>query len=762
MGVDHPDYAPEKKHLDQTLAIIARETALLSERIDDQKAALADLRKVVMDEYAELILRELIHKATLRMLGELRLASHRAYFTRIDFLPGVTDMDGSGDVPRETYYIGKYGVFRSDILEAAVVDWRSPVANLYYSGQVGIVRYEAPDGAIEGRMTLKRMIDARDGDIVSIFDTDVATRDAHLQSVLGSVSGNRLREIVTTIQTEQNNIIRHDPASHLIVQGVAGSGKTTIALHRIAYLLYVKRESIAASQLMILAPNPLFLDYISAVLPDLGVEEVVQTTFEGLAQRLTDGRLPAAVPDRTLDDIAQDPGVYALASALGSTRGSAAFFHHVLAWLEAWEPGVIPDGDVRFGPVVLWTAEQLRTVFLNDLRFFSLERRIAEMTKSLKHRTAQALLEVQQRIMNDCEKRAAHLRILAIPEAEKRARMQTLYNSRDGRLKEAKDAVAPFLKEQRARWPKLNPLEAYRSLWETLNPAEFDDPAAWAAARAHVLQQLEKKRVTQGDLAPLILVARKLCGLKNLDLRTIIVDEAQDASVFQLMLLRLLFRAPITLVGDLAQGIHAYAGLADWHAAQRALGWNEPEKPAAPILTLRTSYRSTVEIIEAANGVTLRHAVPGQTAALPVLRSGPVPDWRQVEEKQRPAAIARSIEAWLDEGFRSMCIIEKTRARADKLAKALNACLREGASARLLLPESKDYQAGLWVASATDIKGLEFDCVLLADAGGALWPDNALTARLLYVAMTRPLHRLRGVYTGGISALLTATDRPDR
>ena len=154
------------------------------------------------------------------------------------------------------------------------------MANLYYAGQIGEISYEAPDGRVEGELLLKRQFGIEDGVLRTIFDTDLASQDEYLQSVLGAMSGDKLKDIVTTIQAEQNFVIRYPLSRTLIVQGVAGSGKTTIALHRIAYLLYAYKDQVRPEHMLILAPNPLFLNFIAGVLPDLGVEQVKQSTFE--------------------------------------------------------------------------------------------------------------------------------------------------------------------------------------------------------------------------------------------------------------------------------------------------------------------------------------------------------------------------------------------------------------------------------------------------------------------------------------------------
>lgn len=273
---------------------------------------------------------------------------------------------------------------RTESMEPVVVDWRAPVANLYYAGQIGPVRYRAPDGEIAGTLSLKRQLGVSDGKLETIFDTDVAAQDAYLMGVLGEARGDRLRDVVSTIQAEQNVVIRHRAFQPLIVQGVAGSGKTTIALHRIAYLLYAYRGRIAPAQMMILAPNPLFLDYISATLPDLGVEQVVQTTFRRYAESLLGKRMPRVVAeDRLARMLAGTPEERAHEGALLRFCGSLRMRDLLLRYLEGLEQRLVPEGDVTFGAAVLYTNEQLRRIFLDELAMFPFERRVREKPKYL-------------------------------------------------------------------------------------------------------------------------------------------------------------------------------------------------------------------------------------------------------------------------------------------------------------------------------------------------------------------------------------------
>ena len=194
----------------------------------------------------------------------------------------------------ESIYIGKKGISNSKDGEEIVVDWRAPVADLYYSGTGGDAYYKAPQGIVEGKLELKRKFLYKNSDIEKVFDEGINNIiineeegqnlvDEFLKINLEESSGKKLKEVVATIQKEQNEIIRWPKNLPIIVQGSAGSGKTTIALHRLAYLIYRYKESMSGDEILVLAPNKLFLSYISDILPSLGAEEVNQSTFEAVS-----------------------------------------------------------------------------------------------------------------------------------------------------------------------------------------------------------------------------------------------------------------------------------------------------------------------------------------------------------------------------------------------------------------------------------------------------------------------------------------------
>jgi DNA helicase-2/ATP-dependent DNA helicase PcrA len=668
--------------------------------------------------YVEYQLHELLLSRASMMARSLHLARLQPYFTRIDFEPKEEDAGEIGG----TYYIGKYGVVDSRSMESVVVDWRAPIANLYYSGQIGPTHYVTPDGKIEGNLTLKRQFNIEDGVLKSYYDADMVSQDKLLGEVLGSVSQGKLKEVVTTIQAEQNAVIRHPMNKSLIVQGVAGSGKTTIALHRIAYLLYTYQKTLLPRCLMILAPNPLFLDYISSVLPDLGVQDVHQLTFRTLCEELMDeDDLPKMAPDDRLVRALSSPDEAKKIAETCAEKGSVEYLSKIDAFLDEIEEEICPGEDIFFGPVLVYGREQLRQMMLVDMKPQPVNARIQAIIRHGKGRIKEAAKKVEELLIEDSARRADHIRARLEDGPERRQRLQRLYSSRDQRIAEAKKEAPKFAREFARRWKPLSAKALY--------------------ARFLGVERL--KSITEDDLPALIWIQRRINGLKkSMRLMHIIIDEAQDYSAAQLHMLSAVFNRPgYTLVGDMGQNIHFYRNISGWEVAHSVV-------PDAQIKKLVTSYRTTVEIMQEANKVAARHPYPGQTEAKPVLRSGEPPLYLHAKsEKERVGLISAQIKRMQGElHYNSVCIIESSPKRAKALAAAL-----EGVS--LLDHLSSSYSSGAYVASIDQIKGLEFDAVIIANAGEGQYPDMPHHARLLYVAMTRPLHRLSVIHTGRLSPL---------
>ena len=256
----------EKAKLKQILEII--NIVLKDEQLDLQK-----LYKDFIGDREELWL---IADTKKLHITNLETSLNKPYFARIDFTAEDTGKTS-------TIYIGNNGVMQGT--DIVVTDWRAPISSLYYDAEVGECSFEAPTGEIKGNMSLKRQYEIEAGKLLEYFDVDLVSNDNLLQKYLNSNNDTRLKSIVSTIQKEQNSVIRRQIFNNLIIQGVAGSGKTTVALHRIAYLVYNYIKNIKQNQYLIIGPNPVFLKYIKSVLPDLDVNGVEQCTYEDFAKQ---------------------------------------------------------------------------------------------------------------------------------------------------------------------------------------------------------------------------------------------------------------------------------------------------------------------------------------------------------------------------------------------------------------------------------------------------------------------------------------------
>ena len=735
--IDHPAAREETAHLNETLEIVAQQQLISAEELTVAKKNLQDTFRFERDNMDLLGVRQIMFDRSEQAVRNMAAARLRPYFTRVNF----TEESGV----KQVYYIGKHSVFRPNSVEPAVIDWRSPIANLYYSGQVGKMHYVAPDGEVRGELTLKRQFGIENGELISIFDTDVVSKDAYLQSVLGATTGERLRDIVTSIQAEQNIVIRHPANVTLVVQGVAGSGKTTIALHRIAYLLYTLQDSLRPEHVLILAPNPLFLNFIAGVLPDLGVEKVRQTTFPLLVSGWLGKLLPRVnTADQTDRLLALPPDEREDFIDMMHYKGSLEFTRRLDQWLDAFEERLPPQDALKFGPFTLFTPEQTRAFLVEGEKPFPFAVRIERFKKELTQRAKEAAGKVNAWLEAETQRRADALH--ALPDSpQRRERLFKLYQSRDQRLKETNERVRPFVDEVMKAFPALRPIELYRAfLTDLLSDSDPDSPVC--AAAEYTLERIGS-RVEPEDVAPIALIALRAHPLERMDIRHIVIDEAQDFSPAEFLLLRrMTHNAPMTVVGDLMQGIRSWRGLTDWRTLTDDLLGGKAFTHA-----LVTSYRNTVEIMNTALRVALKRPVPGQTEVKPVLRHGPEPEIIAFSKPaEQTAQIERLIRAWQSDNVKTIAVIDRTDAQLKALLKALPADL----NARILDVNGKLYEGGVLLARAGDIKGFEFDGVIIANASEARFPNTELDARLLYVCLTRPLHRLACLYEKTLTPLL--------
>jgi DNA helicase II / ATP-dependent DNA helicase PcrA len=714
---NHPAYAEERGRLERSLAEVdaqlqrlRRATEIKVEETDQFEESMHAIRAA--QEALETMREEKVER--------LKVSAREPYFGRLDF-------QQQGEGAPETLYIGKGGVEEEGTNRPLIIDWRAPVASLFYTSGTGgtdMVTYDAPEGAIEGILWLKRNLAVKGRRLQHIADAKVKGEveeqagDAFLLYRLQESRDNKLRDIVSTIQGEQNAIIRADRDGPLIIQGVAGSGKTTVALHRLAYLLYTYRESMDADRMVIFAPNRMFLDYIADVLPELGVGGIKQVTFQDWALDQLDEDLRVVDPGERLEALfapGYDPGEGG--EAPGRFKGSL-FFQEVLdRALEQYEASFVPEADLQLWKGASIPQRDIRQWFHEGYKRYPLNTR-------------------KDRIIS-------RVRTWAKDQVD-RYRGTT-------KEPEKRKAMATAVRQYVAMWPKHTAFSLYKEMLGLGSPRgrrQVDlggvDVPSHVVADAKAL--FKRNLVAPEDLAPIVYLQDRLEGLKeDRVLDHVVIDEAQDFSPLQIALLRRLTNNDsFTILGDLSQGIHTYAGIGDWAEFVEVF---PPDTVGYHVLS--QSYRSTYNVMTFANQVLMRM---GATAALarPVFREGPPVVLRARGEGYE--AVVEEVRR-MQEHHASVAVVGRTEAEVGAMYEALKVA---GLEPQRVSADQKRYMGGLSVIPSYLTKGLEFDGVIVPDAGACQYSLSHRDARLLYVVCTRALHELSLFYTGDVSPLLDA------
>ncbi|RED54960.1 HelD family protein [Cohnella lupini] len=643
----------------------------------------------------------------------LDLLDNDPYFGRLDF-------QEDGKAAPLPLYIGKRGLDLKETAAPYVIDWRAPVASLFYSftGGDAPVTYEAPDGTIQGEIYRKRNLSIRDKTLGRVVDSyerggdNIGLNDEFLLYKLGDKKDNRLRDIVSTIQAEQDLIIRAPRYKALIIQGAAGSGKTTVALHRLAFLLYQYQQQIRAERMVIFAPNTMFLDYISGVLPELGVGNVKQTTFaEWALDRLNDNvRMAQGTVEGNVWFSLEGTRPPIDDETPGRFKGSLAF--------KSWLDGKLKDFEENFltdQPFEAWEGRVLPGSMIRE--WFEVEYRHYPLAARRERLSARINRWLEMQLTN-----------IGDPKIRK------------DKSKTGKQRLRTYVN----KLPKADALSFYQSIFAS--GAEGSIPKKVLSGTQ---PYLKKGFVQPEDLAALVWIHYVFNGAENLAFDHVVVDEAQDVSPFQIALLNTFMNEPsFTILGDLAQGIHAYRGVQRWDELSAVF-----DEEHNSYHVLKQSYRSTLEIIEFANRI-LPHTDTGLPPAEPVFRSGDPVDVVRLEREDEKVPFIRSfIDDNQERGMRTIAIIGRKDQECTSLHEEM---VRAGIEANLISEGQASYRGGITVVPVYLAKGLEFDAVLVANANDRQYALTPQDAKLLYVGCTRALHQLTLYYYGEETGLLSS------
>ncbi len=748
----HPDYRQEKNRLNHTIQDMNQ--TILSQmgkktKVDQTiKKTMMHFDSADSEKYITMMINTMFQDRMGQRLKNLASSRKKPYFARIDF-----HEDRSAHT--EKVYIGKTSLIREKDHEVIIVDWRAPIANLYYEERLGKAKYHCPEGTVCGDLSLKRQFSVENGELLDIQDIDITTNDAFLQSYLGANADNRLKDIVSTIQAEQNRVIRADMWNPLIVQGAAGSGKTTIALHRIAYLIYTYEKTIRPENFLILAPNKLFLNYISEVLPELGAENVRQATFPDLALDCLHCRWKIQDPNEKLAFLT-DPHVSAAESGqmmkCSLFKSSMDWKRILEAYLHQLEQTYLPEGDFKLESDTVLTREEIQTLFQKEYSDLPFRKRMGRIRYILQHKVKNTEKQMTERIQKVCDQKVSALKQSPMKESERRQRIIQIIEEKDATLgkvrRASKSSVNSYLRQIR----KKTPLEYYRDFFLSGAFEQFSEPFIEPEQREYIrertLDHIHQGNPEMEDLAPLLYLKLETDGLdQKTPIRHVVVDEAQDLSVFQLYLLkRMMHGGSMTILGDLCQGIHSWHGITDWNTVIK-----EVFQGKCRTLTLKKSYRTTVEIMNAANAVARRlpYDLP---PAEPVIRHGQAPEIKRAcDLTELSDKMAENIRDCRENGLKTIAVLCKTEEECRELGKRIR---KKVPDIQLITGKEREYPGGTVLLPGYLAKGLEFDAVLLANASENCYPEDELHTKLLYVAMTRPLHRLYIYYIGKLTPLL--------
>jgi len=456
------------------------------------------------------------------------------YFGRIDFLE---KKENSKVMP---IYIGIHTFYDPESRATLIHDWRAPVSSMFYDHELGEAGYRSPSGEIKGVISLKRQYRIRGGKMEFMIESALTVHDDILQKELSSNADDKMKNIVATIQREQNRIIRNEDIRTLIIQGVAGSGKTSIALHRIAYLLYTFRDSISSKDILIISPNKVFSDYISNVLPELGEETVPETSMEQILSGVLEHKYKYQTYFGLVNELLEKPSS-SLINRI-AYKASFGFISELDKFILHIENTYFKAADVKLTKYITIPAPFIEEQYLRFNRY-PIRRRFDAMADYMLD-----MLKIQYTF--------------------------TVTTTGRNLLK----------KEIRLMFAGNNDIQVYKDFFKWTN-----NPGIFKMRKGHTLEY--------SDLAPLAYLHLALEGNGNQPFRVkhLLIDEMQDYSPIQYKVIQKLFPCRKTVLGDAGQSVNPY-GSSTAETIQKSL-------TASEIMKLCKSYRSTFEITDFAQKI---------------------------------------------------------------------------------------------------------------------------------------------------------------
>ncbi|WP_312025810.1 RNA polymerase recycling motor HelD [Listeria booriae] len=736
----------EEARMHHVLEVIEQKTAQLKQKQGNLATDVIDLRKNFWDEIkvnletfddrletalsikqqAEFLAeRELTHHHRDKALQILRKLKDSPYFARVDFTPDDT---------KETtpIYIGIAGLSNETEDDYLIYDWRAPISSMYYDFSPGPAEYASMEKIISGTMDLKRQFIIRHGELQSMFDTNVAIGDELLKEVLGNNASDKMKNIVATIQKEQNQIIRNVKNNYLIVQGVAGSGKTSVALQRAAYLLYHYKEELNNDNMLLFSPNPLFSSYIASVLPDLGETSIQQLTFQAYVEKRLGNHLAIESPFSqmeyllTTENAARKAGI--------RFKASLAFKEYIDQYAEQLSTGGLVFKNIALRGNIIISKEAIGAYFYSLDHTISIPNRMS-MTKDWLLEEL-AFLEKEERDKDWVKDEAELLDIEDYTEVYHDLQDNAEDDTFDDFDKELKLLTAKiarkYFRKIRAAVSKLKFLHV-TALYKKLFDMQADDaslPENWDAICVYTLESLRQKELLYEDTSPYMYLEDKLTRLKtNTQIKHLFIDEAQDYSPFQFFVLQQLFpSARMTILGDIHQAIYMHTLNSATLFSGEEVQTDNTEK-----IELHKSYRSTRQIVD-----FTRHLLVADLEIEPFERDGEKPSFVLcMDEQERDEKLRHTLSGLVGKEYGTIAVICKTAAESAAMYEQLSPAF----DVQLATEHSYSYDSGIIVLPAYLAKGIEFDAVIIPDASAQNY-EKTFEQNLFYTACTRAMHEL--------------------
>ena len=756
--VKETEQQKEQKHLDDVLGLIKKKEKELDHSIEHAQNEAQNINshffddvKLDYDGYSTsmdtalsihqqqqmLAERQNAWQHSAKQLSTLQRLEKKPYFARVDF-------QEPNEEP-ETIYIG-LGSFADKEDHFLIYDWRAPISSIYYDGKLGKVSYNAPDGVQTVDMTKKRQFLIKDGKITNMFDTNESIGDQMLLNVLNEKSSTQMKSIVTTIQREQNKIIRNTSADLLFVQGAAGSGKTSAIMQRVAYLLYRYRGNLTSSDVIMFSPNQLFNDYVKNVLPEMGEQNMVQMTYWQFVSRRVPGMNVENLFEQFEDNEQNDKIV--------NLKNSLQFFNAATRYAKHLEKNGLIFKNIYFKSKEkpFFDKEKIKEIYYGFNENYHLRNRI-EATK-------EALINsLNRRIEPETKKPWVDKTIESLDQEQ----LNKLYDRPDQEFESsAKEEhflarkivinqlkqVSRKIRQNRFLNIRAQYLRFLRAVPKIIDLSKWDiTQEEWDAHIENVKERFKAGKIKMADISPYLYLYDLVTGRRtDYEMRYAFIDEIQDYTPFQLAYLKYNFpRAKFTMLGDLNQAI--FTKDESKTILSQISKLFDPEK--TDVVQLTKSYRSTKEITNFTKQI-LRQGEKIEAFD----RRGPKPAFYKRDSIEKEYSALQDILVENDEQTLTTAIITKTLAEAQEVAKVLK---ERNIKATLIGSANQRLVPGTLVMASYLAKGLEFDAVVAWGVSKENYHQLDET-QLLYTIASRAMYKLDLIYTGEKSPLLDNLD----